>query len=91
MRNLHLVLHPCGTSNCHLVEITHRGTWFLQNNFLDLRRAIMKICSFLHSGLFGNLFTIDLVQVTIAPRAGRELGYVRMKMNPIKFNEGMLT
>ncbi len=32
-----------------------------------------------------------LVQLTIAPRAGRELGYVRMKMDPIKFNEGMLT
>lgn len=32
-----------------------------------------------------------LVQVTIAPRAGRELGYVRMKMDPMKFNEGMLT
>ncbi|ONI15784.1 hypothetical protein PRUPE_3G061400 [Prunus persica] len=29
--------------------------------------------------------------VTIAPRAGRELGYVRMKMDPIKFKEGMLT
>lgn len=32
-----------------------------------------------------------MVQVTIAPRAGRELGYVRMKMDPIKFKEGMLT
>ncbi|XLS85633.1 hypothetical protein HN51_035799 [Arachis hypogaea] len=31
-----------------------------------------------------------LMQVTIAPRAGRELGYVRVKMDPIKFNEGML-
>ncbi|XLT04991.1 hypothetical protein HN51_043740 [Arachis hypogaea] len=29
--------------------------------------------------------------VTIAPRAGRELGYVRVKIDPIKFNEGMLT
>ncbi|KAK7271934.1 hypothetical protein RJT34_28214 [Clitoria ternatea] len=29
--------------------------------------------------------------VTIAPRAGRELGYVRVKMDSIKFNEGMLT
>lgn len=31
------------------------------------------------------------VQVTIAPRAGRELGYVRMKMDPINFKEGTLT
>lgn len=31
------------------------------------------------------------MQVTIAPRAGRELGYVRMKMDAIKYNEGMLT
>ncbi|XP_015894593.3 probable inactive ATP-dependent zinc metalloprotease FTSHI 2, chloroplastic [Ziziphus jujuba] len=29
--------------------------------------------------------------VTIAPRAGRELGYVRMKMDAIKYNGGMLT
>ncbi|MBA0824703.1 hypothetical protein Goarm_021351 [Gossypium armourianum] len=31
------------------------------------------------------------VMVTIAPRAGRELGYVRMKMDHIKFTEGMLS
>lgn len=29
-------------------------------------------------------------KVTIAPRAGRELGYVRMKMDHVKFKEGML-
>lgn len=29
--------------------------------------------------------------VTINPRAGRELGYVRMKMDHIKFKEGMLS
>ncbi|KAG2371117.1 inactive ATP-dependent zinc metalloprotease FTSHI 2 [Vigna angularis] len=29
--------------------------------------------------------------VTIAPRAGRELGYVRVKMDSVKFNNGMLT
>lgn len=50
-----------------------------------------KFVLFAFAMLGGNLFTIDLVQVTIAPRAGRELGYVRMKMDPIKFNEGMLT
>ncbi|KAE7999216.1 hypothetical protein FH972_003671 [Carpinus fangiana] len=38
---------------------------------------------------FPDLKNIEFV--TIAPRAGRELGYVRMKMDPIKFNEGMLT
>lgn len=42
-----------------------------------------------------NIFTIwiwlYLLQVTIAPRAGRELGYVRMKMDAMRFNEGMLT
>ena len=31
------------------------------------------------------------LQVTIAPRAGRELGYVRMKMDSVKFNDGFLT
>ncbi|KAI9107854.1 hypothetical protein K1719_021190 [Acacia pycnantha] len=29
--------------------------------------------------------------ITIAPRAGRELGYVRMKMDSVKFRGGMLT
>ncbi|KAM6585177.1 hypothetical protein CsatB_012179 [Cannabis sativa] len=29
--------------------------------------------------------------LTIAPRAGRELGYVRMKMDSVKFNDGFLT
>ncbi|KAI4355598.1 hypothetical protein L6164_004355 [Bauhinia variegata] len=38
---------------------------------------------------FPDLKNIEFV--TIAPRAGRELGYVRMKMDAIKFNEGMLT
>ncbi|CAK9310685.1 unnamed protein product [Citrullus colocynthis] len=38
---------------------------------------------------FPDLKNIEFV--TIAPRAGRELGYVRMKMNAIKYNEGMLT
>ncbi|KAM1011276.1 hypothetical protein FF1_046499 [Malus domestica] len=38
---------------------------------------------------FPDLRNIEFV--TIAPRAGRELGYVRMKMDPIKFREGMLT
>ena len=35
-------------------------------------------------------FIIAFEQVTIAPRAGRELGYVRMKMNHLKFKEGLL-
>ncbi|KAM3321937.1 hypothetical protein P3S67_003088 [Capsicum chacoense] len=30
-------------------------------------------------------------QLTIAPRAGRELGYVWMKMDNVKFREGMLS
>ncbi|KAJ7963055.1 ATP-dependent zinc metalloprotease FtsH [Quillaja saponaria] len=38
---------------------------------------------------FPDLKNIEFI--TIAPRAGRELGYVRMKMDPIKFNEGMLS
>lgn len=29
-------------------------------------------------------------QLNIAPRAGRELGYVRSKLDPIKYKEGML-
>lgn len=33
---------------------------------------------------------IALEQVTIAPRAGRELGYVRMKMDHMRFREGLL-
>ncbi|XWS11971.1 hypothetical protein CRYUN_Cryun37aG0050600 [Craigia yunnanensis] len=37
---------------------------------------------------FPDLRNIEFV--TIAPRAGRELGYVRMKMDHIKFKEGML-
>ncbi|XP_028778962.1 LOW QUALITY PROTEIN: probable inactive ATP-dependent zinc metalloprotease FTSHI 2, chloroplastic [Neltuma alba] len=38
---------------------------------------------------FPDLKNIEFV--TIAPRAGRELGYVRMKMDSVKFREGMLT
>nr|XP_016503577.1 PREDICTED: probable inactive ATP-dependent zinc metalloprotease FTSHI 2, chloroplastic [Nicotiana tabacum] len=37
---------------------------------------------------FPDLRNIEFV--TIAPRAGRELGYVRMKMDHVKFKEGML-
>lgn len=36
------------------------------------------------------MFFCWLLQVTIAPRAGRELGYVRLKMDHVKFDEGML-
>ncbi|KAJ4953893.1 hypothetical protein NE237_030725 [Protea cynaroides] len=38
---------------------------------------------------FPDLKNIEFV--TIAPRAGRELGYVRVKMDHIKFKEGMLS
>ncbi|XP_021891946.1 probable inactive ATP-dependent zinc metalloprotease FTSHI 2, chloroplastic [Carica papaya] len=38
---------------------------------------------------FPDLKNIEFV--TIAPRAGRELGYVRMKMDHIKFKGGMLS
>ncbi|KAK7402285.1 hypothetical protein VNO78_14428 [Psophocarpus tetragonolobus] len=38
---------------------------------------------------FPDLKNIEFV--TISPRAGRELGYVRVKMDSVKFNEGMLT
>ncbi|RDX70885.1 putative inactive ATP-dependent zinc metalloprotease FTSHI 2, chloroplastic, partial [Mucuna pruriens] len=38
---------------------------------------------------FPDLKNIEFV--TIAPRAGRELGYVRVKMDSVKFNGGMLT
>ncbi|GAY51100.1 hypothetical protein CUMW_131730 [Citrus unshiu] len=38
---------------------------------------------------FPDLKNIEFV--TIAPRAGRELGYVRMKMDHMKFKEGMLS
>ncbi|XP_058780565.1 probable inactive ATP-dependent zinc metalloprotease FTSHI 2, chloroplastic [Vicia villosa] len=33
----------------------------------------------------------DIEYITIAPRAGRELGYVRMMMESIKFNDALLT
>ncbi|KAK7325157.1 hypothetical protein VNO77_29279 [Canavalia gladiata] len=38
---------------------------------------------------FPDLKNIEFV--TIAPRAGRELGYVRVKMDSIKFSAGMMT
>ncbi|KAK4354482.1 hypothetical protein RND71_026676 [Anisodus tanguticus] len=38
---------------------------------------------------FPDLRNIEFL--TIAPRAGRELGYVRMKMDHVKFKEGMLS
>lgn len=34
------------------------------------------------------MFLFD--KLTVAPRAGRDLGYVRMKMDHVKFKEGML-
>ncbi|CAI8611920.1 unnamed protein product [Vicia faba] len=33
----------------------------------------------------------DIEYITIAPRAGRELGYVRMMLDSIKFNDALLT
>ncbi|XP_076894184.1 putative inactive ATP-dependent zinc metalloprotease FTSHI 2, chloroplastic [Bidens hawaiensis] len=38
---------------------------------------------------FNDLSNIEFIN--IAPRAGRELGYVRMKMDHIKFREGLLS
>lgn len=39
-----------------------------------------------------NLPNFDNIEyITIAPRAGRELGYVRTMLESIKFNDGMLT
>ncbi|CAN4115398.1 unnamed protein product [Withania somnifera] len=38
---------------------------------------------------FSDLRNIEFL--TIAPRAGRDLGYVRMKMDHVKFKEGMLS
>ncbi|XP_076898361.1 putative inactive ATP-dependent zinc metalloprotease FTSHI 2, chloroplastic [Bidens hawaiensis] len=38
---------------------------------------------------FNDLSNIEFIN--IAPRAGRELGYVRMKMDHIKFKEGLLS
>ncbi|GAB4842285.1 Probable inactive ATP-dependent zinc metalloprotease FTSHI 2, chloroplastic [Ancistrocladus abbreviatus] len=38
---------------------------------------------------FPDLRNIEFV--TISPRAGRELGYVRMRMDHVKFSEGMLS
>ncbi|CAN0878185.1 Probable inactive ATP-dependent zinc metalloprotease FTSHI 2, chloroplastic [Linum grandiflorum] len=38
---------------------------------------------------FADLRTIEFV--TISPRAGRELGYVRVKLDHLKFNAGMLS
>lgn len=61
-----------------------------QSNLLDLAASFSKLRSVLFISREWSYF-INYLQVTIAPRAGRELGYVRMKMDPIKFNEGMLT
>ncbi|TMW84822.1 hypothetical protein EJD97_024306 [Solanum chilense] len=38
---------------------------------------------------FSDLRNIEFL--TVAPRAGRDLGYVRMKMDHVKFKEGMLS
>ncbi|CAN4115445.1 unnamed protein product [Withania somnifera] len=38
-----------------------------------------------------NEAAMAVVALTIAPRAGRDLGYVRMKMDHLKFKEGMLS
>lgn len=49
-----------------------------------------NVCSCYLCTMTGNTYNIGLDQVTISPRAGQELGYVRMKLVHIKFKEGML-
>ncbi|XP_078431886.1 AAA-type ATPase family protein [Wolffia australiana] len=52
---------------------------------LALNEAAMAVVA----ANFPDLNNIEFV--TIAPRAGRELGYVRVKMDHMKFSEGMLS
>lgn len=72
-------------------QIEERGMLDRKDRSLETWRqvAINEAAMAVVAVNFPDLKNIEFV--TIAPRAGRELGYVRMKMDPIKFNEGMLT
>ncbi|KAJ0971435.1 hypothetical protein J5N97_019394 [Dioscorea zingiberensis] len=72
-------------------QIEERGMLDKKDRSLDMwkRLALNEAAMAIVARNFPDLKNIEFV--TIAPRAGRELGYVRVKMDHMKFTEGMLT
>ncbi|XP_059643931.1 probable inactive ATP-dependent zinc metalloprotease FTSHI 2, chloroplastic [Cornus florida] len=72
-------------------QIEERGTLDRKERSPELWKqvAINEAAMAVVAVNFPDLRNIEFV--TIAPRAGRELGYVRMKMDHLKFKEGMLS
>nr|CAD1838559.1 unnamed protein product [Ananas comosus var. bracteatus] len=72
-------------------QIEERGMLDKKDRSLDMwkRLALNEAAMAVVAVNFPDLKNIEFV--TIAPRAGRELGYVRVKMDHMKFTEGMLS
>ncbi|KAH7686338.1 P-loop containing nucleoside triphosphate hydrolase protein [Dioscorea alata] len=72
-------------------QIEERGMLDKKDRSLDMWKqlALNEAAMAIVAMNFPDLKNIEFV--TIAPRAGRELGYVRVKMDHMKFTEGMLT
>lgn len=72
-------------------QIEERGMLDKKERSLEMwkRLALNEAAMAVVAVNFPDLKNIEFV--TIAPRAGRELGYVRVKMDHMKFNEGMLS
>ncbi|XP_072978375.1 probable inactive ATP-dependent zinc metalloprotease FTSHI 2, chloroplastic [Typha angustifolia] len=72
-------------------QIEERGMLDKKDRSLDMwrRLALNEAAMAVVAVNFPDIKNIEFV--TIAPRAGRELGYVRVKMDHMKFTEGMLS
>ncbi|KAI3983756.1 hypothetical protein MKX01_001160 [Papaver californicum] len=73
------------------VQIEERGTLDRKDRSLKMWKqlALNEVAMAVASVNFPDLKNVEFV--TISPRAGREMGYVRVKMDHLKFSEGMLS
>ncbi|KAI3966470.1 hypothetical protein MKW92_012215 [Papaver armeniacum] len=73
------------------VQIEERGTLDRKDRSLEMWKqlALNEVAMAVASVNFPDLKNVEFV--TISPRAGREMGYVRVKMDHLKFSEGMLS
>ncbi|KAK9102338.1 hypothetical protein Sjap_019592 [Stephania japonica] len=72
-------------------QIEERGTLDRKDRSTEMWRqlALNEASMAVVAANFSDLKNIEFI--TISPRAGRELGYVRVKMDHVKFNSGMLS
>ncbi|KAI3907425.1 hypothetical protein MKX01_036342 [Papaver californicum] len=73
------------------VQIEERGTLDRKDRSPEMWKqlALNEVAMAVASVNFPDLKNVEFV--TISPRAGREMGYVRVKMDHLKFSKGMLS